>query len=370
VPQKTLPPSPHPSQAFRQALSPSTRTRQSVSPPSSRNPCPPIAISNLGRLRVWYSSRTVAMALALAFSTRWFVKHSVSSMGASTAPLPQRPPLAQERLVRVGGRPTRGLIPCHLRQRDRGLTNFFKRVYGLPLKSHVRLQIHALPLHRRQELLLVVTPALDPHEGTLHSLRGAPSAVRIDRRRTSIREFLSFGPSAAPDRRGPNSLGLLAIAEYLAEINPRVWPSEPDARAWARCVTAEMHSGFHNIRDVCTMNCGLRVEVTHWSGALLREWKRVDELWCAGLSRYGGPFLAGATFSAANAFFAPVAFRVQSFSPKLTSDVSAYAARILELAHMREWYTSALAEHWRDEAHEEEARAAGSWLQDLRASAN
>lgn len=159
----------------------------------------------------------------------------------------------------------------------------------------------------------------------------------------------------------------LAITEYLAEINPGVWPPESDARAWARCVAAEMHSGFHNIRDVCTMNCGLRVQVSHWSSALLQEWERVDELWCAGLSRHGGPFLAGANFSAADAFFAPVAFRVQSYAPRLTSCASAYAERLLALAHMREWYAAALAEPWRDEAHEAEARAAGPWLQDLRA---
>jgi glutathione S-transferase len=162
----------------------------------------------------------------------------------------------------------------------------------------------------------------------------------------------------------------LAITEYLAEIDGKVWPSESGARAWARCVAAEMHSGFHNIRDVCTMNCGLRVRVFAWSDALLSEWKRVDELWCAGLSTYGGPFLAGPNFTAADAFFAPVAFRVQSYSPKLTPTANAYAARLLALQPMQAWYTSALAEHWRDEAHEAEARAAGDWIQDLRSSAS
>jgi glutathione S-transferase len=159
----------------------------------------------------------------------------------------------------------------------------------------------------------------------------------------------------------------LAITEYLAEIDPAVWPRDAGARAWARCVSAEMHSGFHHIRDVCTMNCGLRVQLSGWSDALLREWGRVDQLWCEGLSRFGGPFLAGATFTAADAFFAPVAFRVQSYAPKLTADASAYAGRLLALAHMQDWYRSALAEPWRDEAHEAEARAAGAWLEDLRA---
>jgi glutathione S-transferase len=162
----------------------------------------------------------------------------------------------------------------------------------------------------------------------------------------------------------------LAIAEYLAEIDRMVWPSELGTRAWARCVAAEMHSGFHNIRDVCTMNCGLRVRVFTWSEALLNEWQRVDELWCTGLSKFGGPFLTGPNFTAADAFFAPVAFRVQTYSPRLTPAASAYAARLLALPPMQEWYASALAEHWRDEAHEAEARAAGTWIQDLRASAS
>ena len=158
----------------------------------------------------------------------------------------------------------------------------------------------------------------------------------------------------------------LAITEYLAEVNPGVWPDDRDARAWARCVAAEMHSGFHKIREVCTMNCGLRVEVAHWSESLLSEWQRIDDLWCHGLLQYGGPFLAGASFTAADAFFAPVAFRVQTYTPQLSSDAVAYANRLLALPQMCEWYTAALAERWRDEPHEAEARAAGTWLQDLR----
>ncbi len=158
----------------------------------------------------------------------------------------------------------------------------------------------------------------------------------------------------------------LAITEYLAETHRGVWPTDPGARAWARCVAAEMHSGFHHMRNVCTMNCGLRVQVSDWSGPLLQEWKRVDAIWCTGLSLYGGPFLTGATFSAADAFFAPVAFRVQSFAPALSATAGDYAARLLALAPMRDWYRSALEEQWRDEAHEAEARAAGPWLQDLR----
>ncbi len=161
----------------------------------------------------------------------------------------------------------------------------------------------------------------------------------------------------------------LAIAEYIAELNARAWPSDLRARAWARSASAEMHAGFTNIRNVCTMNCGLRVRLHQVTPALAREWARIDGLWQDGLQRFGGPFLAGPSFTAVDAFFAPVAFRVQSYSPSLSAASAAYAQRLLALPPMLDWYHAALQELWRDEAHEQEAREAGEWLQDLRATA-
>ncbi len=161
----------------------------------------------------------------------------------------------------------------------------------------------------------------------------------------------------------------LAITEYLAELNAHVWPQDRAGRAWARSVSAEMHSGFSNIRNTCTMNCGLRVKLFEWSPALLAEWRRLDDLWCEGISRFGGPFLAGPQFTAADAFFAPVAFRSQTYSPPLSSPAAAYLLRLRQLPPMVSWYESALQEAWRDPAHEQEAKAAGEWLQDLRLGA-
>jgi glutathione S-transferase len=161
----------------------------------------------------------------------------------------------------------------------------------------------------------------------------------------------------------------LAIAEYIAELNAQAWPADPRARAWARSASAEMHAGFTNIRNVCTMNCGLRVRLHQATPALAREWARVDGLWQDGLQRFGGPFLAGPAFTAVDAFFAPVAFRVQSYAPSLSADSAAYAQRLLALPPMLDWYQAALREVWRDEAHEQEAREAGEWLVDLRATA-
>ena len=161
----------------------------------------------------------------------------------------------------------------------------------------------------------------------------------------------------------------LAITEYLAESWLRVWPEDKVARAWARCASAEMHSGFQRIRDTCSMNCGIRVRLASQPAALIAEWQRIDTLWNEGLRSFGGPFLAGARFSAADAFFAPVAFRVQTYSPQLSAPATAYAQTLLALPPMQAWYASALAETWRDEPHEAEARQEGEWLQDFRAPA-
>ena len=67
-----------------------------------------------------------------------------------------------------------------------------------------------------------------------------------------------------------------------------------------------------------------------------------------------------------DAFFAPLAFRAQTYSPDLGDVASAYVQRMLALPSMRGWYEQALAETWRDEPHEADARAKGQWLQDLR----
>jgi glutathione S-transferase len=160
----------------------------------------------------------------------------------------------------------------------------------------------------------------------------------------------------------------LGITEYLAERHAGVWPAAADARAWARCATAEMHAGFATLRDICTMNCGIRVRLADLPDALATDIRRLDALWSEGLHRFGGPFLAGPSFTAVDAFFAPVGFRVQTYALPLAAAAAAYASRLLALAPMRDWYADALAETWRDEPHEAEARPAGPWLEDLRAT--
>lgn len=158
----------------------------------------------------------------------------------------------------------------------------------------------------------------------------------------------------------------LAIVEYLADRFPGVWPEDSTARAFARCAAAEMHSGFSDLRNLCPMNCALRIEVQNWTPALLKDWARIDQLWSEGLSRFGGPFLAGDRFTAVDAFFAPVVFRAQTYSPALSAEASAYVDRILALPVMQDWYKAALKEPWKEASHEQEAADAGTILQDLR----
>ena len=159
----------------------------------------------------------------------------------------------------------------------------------------------------------------------------------------------------------------LAIVEYLAERHPGVWPLDASARAFARSAAAEMHSSFGTLRDICTMNCGLRIELADRPAALERDIARIGEIWNEGLQRFGGPFLAGNAFSGLDAFYAPVAFRAQTYGLSFGGEADGWVRRMLDLPAMREWYAAALAETWRETGHEDEAHRAGLWTADLRA---
>ena len=158
----------------------------------------------------------------------------------------------------------------------------------------------------------------------------------------------------------------LAIVEYLAERHPQVWPHASPARAYARSAAAEMHSGFAALRNVCGMNCGVRVQLHEVSAALHADMERLDRLWQDGLSRHGGPWLAGRRFGAVDAFFAPVAFRMQTYGLPFTATSQAYLQRLLDLPAMQAWYAAGLAETWRDAPHDQELQAVGTIIQDLR----
>lgn len=186
---------------------------------------------------------------------------------------------------------------------------------------------------------------------------------------TSFDKFRSFSRSGLVPCLHDGDIVIwdsLAIAEYLAESHATVWPAEPSVRAWARCVSAEMHSGFSALRNQCSMNCGLRVALNGIDAELHKDLDRIDEIWTEGLSRFGGPFLAGDCFTAADAFYAPVAYRAQTFDLPLGAAARAYADTLIALPAMQDWYQAALQEPWREIHHEEEILATGRVIRDYR----
>jgi glutathione S-transferase len=158
----------------------------------------------------------------------------------------------------------------------------------------------------------------------------------------------------------------LGIVLYLAERHEGVWPTDSDARAWAICATAEMHGGFSALRNERTMNVGVRVDAAPGSDALARDVARITELWSEGLDRFGGPWLAGADFTAVDAFYAPVAFRVRTYGIDVGAAGLAWVDQVIAHPAMREWETIALGETWREASHEAELEASGAITADFR----
>lgn len=143
----------------------------------------------------------------------------------------------------------------------------------------------------------------------------------------------------------------LAIVEYLHESFPDrgVWPGEARARARARSLCAEMHSGFGQLRSLCPMNAeaffpeiGQRLWAEH--PGLRADVARLEAAWGDALAASGGPFLFGG-FSAADAFFAPVCVRLTRFALPVSAAAQAYVERVLAASAVTRWIDAALAEH-------------------------
>lgn len=158
----------------------------------------------------------------------------------------------------------------------------------------------------------------------------------------------------------------LAIVEYLAERHTGVWPEDHQARSWARSASAEMHSGFSALRSYCPFHAGGRFDKSPLPGAVQDDLKRLEQLWQEGLHRFGGPYLAGTHFSAVDAFYAPVLFRIQSYQLPVAAPVLPYMDLMLKLPAMQLWYQQALAEPFRDEEHEIAALGTGTLIADHR----
>lgn len=157
----------------------------------------------------------------------------------------------------------------------------------------------------------------------------------------------------------------LGIALYLADRHGGVWPEVEAARAFAQSAVCEMHGGFAALRNDCTMNVGVRVRPVPMRAELVRDVARVRALFEEGLDRFGGPWLAGPAFSAIDAFFAPVAFRIRTYGLDVGRG-QAWVDHILAHPAMLDWERQALAETWREESHEAELAQAGMIVADYR----
>jgi glutathione S-transferase len=181
-------------------------------------------------------------------------------------------------------------------------------------------------------------------------------------------EFRAFSPTGQVPvllHEGRTIHDSMGIALYLADRHKGVWPIDPEARAWAQCAASEMHSGFSALRNDCTMNVGVRVKPKPMSEALTANVARVKELWEEGLSRFGGPYLAGAEFSAVDAFFAPVAYRARTYGLDVGKG-QAWVDHIIAHPAMQQWEAEALAESWREVGHEAELLSCGAIIADHR----
>jgi len=141
----------------------------------------------------------------------------------------------------------------------------------------------------------------------------------------------------------------LAILEYLAEQFPdkHWWPKDAATRAVARAVSAEMHSGFANMRSAMPMNVRRVLPDVPRTEAVESDIARISTIWreCRTAYGAGGSFLFGA-FSNADAMFAPVVTRFKTYAVALDSAAQAYADAVLSHSATREWYISAAGEPW------------------------
>ena len=142
----------------------------------------------------------------------------------------------------------------------------------------------------------------------------------------------------------------LAIAEYLAEKYPakNLWPLDPKARARARSICAEMHSGFGALRSACPMNIEADLKTTGqliWRDkpAVRADVTRIVAMWDELLQAHGGPLLFG-QFSIADAYFAPVAMRLKSYALPVPAHIATYVEQLCALPGIKAWIDDALVE--------------------------
>ena len=139
----------------------------------------------------------------------------------------------------------------------------------------------------------------------------------------------------------------LAICEYVHELTGKGWPQLPAARAVARAVCAEMHSGFATLRSLWPMNARARNRRTVTTAALEADVERIDEIWNDCRHRFGaaGPWLFG-EYSIADAMYAPVVLRFNTYGARISETARWYMASVLEDTTLQQWLQAARQEPW------------------------
>ncbi len=142
----------------------------------------------------------------------------------------------------------------------------------------------------------------------------------------------------------------LAIGEYLHDLAPKagLWPDDLAARAQARSIAAEMHSGFADLRRAMWMNTRRRFPGKGRTPEALANVARICAIWGETRARYGsgGPFLFGKQFNLADAMHAPAVARFVTWEPPLPGEAKAYVAAVWDHPFMQEWRRAADAETW------------------------
>ncbi len=165
----------------------------------------------------------------------------------------------------------------------------------------------------------------------------------------AIKRYSSAGLVPVLVHKGISIWDTMAIMEYLAETWPdkNLWPKNKAARALARSACAEMHSGYRNLRDACPMNLRRDIKPVPMNEGVLKEVERIEALWrqCRKAYGKGGPFLFG-KFGIADAMFAPVVTRFDTFDIKVAADTQHYMNAVLATPAFHEWKAAALKEKW------------------------
>jgi len=180
---------------------------------------------------------------------------------------------------------------------------------------------------------------------------GAPfTEVEIPLRQPGTKaEILQWSPSGKVPLLLCGTLKIwdsLSIAEFLNESFPdaRLWPADISARVLARSISAEMHAGFQTLRSVCPMDVGLDQPLADMSEELSADIRRIETIWTECRTLYGlhGPYLFG-NFTIADAMFAPVVTRFQTYHLPCNQAVRDYCGAIAALPWMHEWKVQALS---------------------------